>query len=248
MQRGVLEDAVLLRPEFYDCGESALLVDFGSSVGKELSLAILSLSEHLDKAAIPGMRESIPAFSTLTIFYDPLALPKEELVRQVEVTCQSARAGAASGRVWTIPVLYGFSTGPDLPEVAAQTGLSQENVRELHSAQTYHVYMLGFLPGFGYLGDLPKELQLGRRQTPRARVPAGSVAIAAEFTAIYPLESPGGWHLIGYTPIPLWDMARMKEPLLCPGDSVRFKAISEHETAELKKRVADGWLPVPETI
>jgi KipI family sensor histidine kinase inhibitor len=247
-KRGLPEDVVLLRPEFHDCGESALQVDFGSSVNKELSLAILNLSEHLDEVALPGMRESIPAFSTLTIFYDPLVLPKEELMRHVELSCQSARAGGASGRLWTIPVLYGAAVAPDLPEVAAQTGLTQEDVCELHSAQTYHVYMLGFLPGFAYLGDLPKELQLRRRQTPRARVPPGSVAIAAEFTAIYPLESPGGWHLIGYTPIPLWDMTRMKEPLLRPGDSVRFRSIGENEAAELKERLATGWLPASEAI
>jgi KipI family sensor histidine kinase inhibitor len=234
---------VFLRPEFYDCGESALLVDFGSRLDKELSLAILNLYAQLEERALPGMREGIPAFSTLTIFYDPLVLSREELVREVELSCQSANAGTGSGRVWTIPVLYGSAAGPDLPEVAAQTGLTQEEVCERHSAPSYHVYMLGFLPGCGYLGDLPDELRLRRRQTPRARVPAGSVAIAAEFTAIYPVESPGGWHLIGSTPIPLWDMKRMKEPLLRPGDSVRFKAIGETEAAELKERAAAGWLP-----
>jgi KipI family sensor histidine kinase inhibitor len=105
--------------------------------------------------------------------------------------------------------------------------------------------MLGFLPGFAYMGDLPRELQLPRRATPRARVPAGSVAIAAEMTAIYPLESPGGWHLIGWTPIPLWDMARMDGPLLRPGDKVSFKPVGPDEAATLAARIEAGWLPEP---
>ncbi len=105
--------------------------------------------------------------------------------------------------------------------------------------------MLGFLPGFAYMGDLPEPLRLPRRATPRARVPAGSVAIAAEMTSVYPLESPGGWHLIGSTPILLWDMARHDEPLLKPGDKVRFAPVSGSEAENLRRKVEAGWRPSP---
>jgi KipI family sensor histidine kinase inhibitor len=105
--------------------------------------------------------------------------------------------------------------------------------------------MLGFAPGFVYLGDLPQALRLPRRATPRARLPAGSVAIASDMTAIYPIESPGGWHLIGITPVALWDMARRDEPLLKPGDHVRFKPVSEAEAEALRRLAAEGWAPEP---
>jgi len=123
--------------------------------------------------------------------------------------------------------------------------MTASEAASLHAGQLYQVYMLGFLPGFAYLGDLPEPLQLPRRSTPRARVPSGSVAIAAEMTAVYPLESPGGWHLIGYTPIVLWDIVRQDEPLLKPGDQVRFVEVSSRESEELRDRSAAGWRPEP---
>src|SRR5262249_27284071 len=144
-----------------------------------------------------------------------------------------------------LPVVYGEDAGPDLSDVAARLGMLPEEVIDLHTAQTYHVYMLGFAPGFAYLGDLPQALRLPRRGTPRARVPIGSVAIASDMTAIYPLESPGGWHLIGITPLVLWDMARRDEPLLMPGDHVRFKPINAEEAEALRHNAAEGWAPKP---
>jgi KipI family sensor histidine kinase inhibitor len=148
---------------------------------------------------------------------------------------------AGHGRTWELPVVYGGESGPDLGEVAERAGISPEEAVALHAAPTYHVYMLGFSPGFAYLGDLPQALQLPRRATPRARLPAGSVAIASDMTAIYPLESPGGWHLIGNTPVALWDMARRDEPLLMPGDQVRFKPVSEEDAEVLRNRASEGW-------
>src|SRR5262245_37832845 len=182
---------------FFDCAESALFVDFGPHYSKLLSLAILDASEQLAKAGLPGLKESIPALSSLTVLYDPLQLPKERLITAIEAICGTGRAAADCGGTWELPVVYGGEAGPDLSEVAARAGISEDEVIALHAAQTYHVYMLGFAPGFAYLGDLPQALRLPRRATPRARVPAGSVAIASDMTAIYPLESPGGWHLIG---------------------------------------------------
>jgi KipI family sensor histidine kinase inhibitor len=236
-----------MRPSFtyIDCGESALLVDFGPHYSKALSLAILDASERLAAAHLPGLSECVPALSSLTVIYDPLQLPRDRLAREIENLLATSEPAAVHGRTFNIPVLYGGEGGPDLGHVAEIAGMAPREAVRLHASPLYHVYMLGFLPGFAYLGNIPEPLRLPRRSTPRARVPAGSVAIAADMTAIYPLESPGGWHLIGRTPVPLWDMARREEPLLKPGDSVRFLPVSSGEAEALARRVAEGWLPEP---
>ena len=236
-----------MRPSFtyIDCGESALLVDFGPRYSKALSLAILDASERLAAARLPGLSECVPALSSLTAFYDPLQLPRDRLAREIETLFAAPEPAACHGRTFNIPVHYGGEGGPDLDRVAEIAGMAPQEAVRLHASPLYHVYMLGFLPGFAYLGNIPEPLRLPRRSTPRARVPAGSVAIAADMTAIYPLESPGGWHLIGHTPVPLWDMARREEPLLKPGDSVRFLPVSCGEAEALARRVVEGWLPEP---
>jgi KipI family sensor histidine kinase inhibitor len=236
-----------MRPSFtfFDCGESALLVDFGPYYRQTLSLAILNAAGRLTNSGLPGLRECVPALSSLTVFYDPLQLPRERLVTEVETLFASAQTIEDHGRTFEIPVMYGGEAGPGLDEVAAKAGITAGEVVRLHSSQLYHVYMLGFLPGFAYMGSVPEPLRLPRRATPSARVPAGAVAIAADLTAVYPLESPGGWHLIGSTPVVLWDMARQEEPLLKPGDRVRFVPIDSVEAAALRQRVASGWRPEP---
>ncbi len=144
-----------------------------------------------------------------------------------------------------MPVVYGGEGGPDLKGVAEGSSLTEQEVIALHAGTLYQVYMLGFLPGFAYLGDVPAPLRHPRRSTPRASVPAGSVAIAADMTAIYPLESPGGWHLIGWSPVVLWDMGRHKEPLLKPGDWVKFCPVTAREADSLRQSAAEGWRPEP---
>lgn len=235
-----------LRPIFCDCAESALLVDFGRDYEKGLTLSILRISELLEASMLPGFKESIPALSSLTILYDPLELSKQRLLQEVERLCQTEAAAMDASRSWRIPVSYGGEFGPDLGDVSRAAGLSEDEVVALHAGRTYDVTMLGFLPGFAYLGDLPEKLRLPRRPTPRTSVPAGSVAIAAEMTAIYPFESPGGWRLIGRTPFPPWDMAREKKPLLRPGDRVRFYAASAAEVEAFSRRIAEGWVPKAE--
>jgi KipI family sensor histidine kinase inhibitor len=230
---------------FLDCAESSLIVSFGPHHSKELSLEILHLSRRLQTAGLSGLKESIPALSSLTICYDPLLLPRERLTAAVEKLAAEEHAAAPESRTWDIPVVYGEESGPDLKEVAGWTGMSERQVIDLHAGETYHVYMLGFLPGFAYLGDLAEPLQLPRRTTPRARVPAGSVAIATGMTAVYSLESPGGWHLIGRSPIVFWDMVRYEEPLLKPGDRVRFSPATDREAAAIRKKAEEGWRPKP---
>ncbi|MGO9484261.1 MAG: 5-oxoprolinase subunit PxpB [Rhodomicrobium sp.] len=236
-----------MRPSFtfFDCAESALLVDFGENYNKSLSLSILDASERLANAGLYGLRECLPALSSLTVFYDPLQLPRERLVREIVTLFNTSQPILDRGRTFEIPVIYGGEDGPDLDDASASAGIAPEEVARLHANQLYYVYMLGFLPGFAYMGELPQALRLPRRATPRARVPAGSVAIVADMTAIYPLESPGGWHLIGSTPVALWNMARQDEPLLKPGDRVRFVPVSSGQAHGLRERVRAGWQPGP---
>ena len=192
---------------------------------------------------LPGLKESIPALSSLTVLFDPLELSKERIVQEITHLCEVSGEGPDFARTWEVPVVYGGETGPDLEEVALRAGITEEETVALHAGRDYFVYMLGFLPGFAYLGDLPKKLEMPRRATPRTRVPAGSVAIASGMTAIYPLESPGGWHIIGYTPIMPWDLKRRKEPLFQAGDWVCFKPVEAREAGEIQRLAADGWTP-----
>ena len=232
-----------LCPTFSDCAESALLVDFGPQFDRRLSLSILQVSKVLEASMLQGLKESIPALTSLTVLYDPLELSRERLVGEIEHLCEIAGAAPDCARTWEIPVVYGGDGGPDLEEIARRAGLSQEEAAALHAGRDYHVYMLGFLPGFAYLGDLPKKLETPRRATPRASVPAGSVAIAAGLTAIYPLESPGGWHVIGYTPVNPWDLKRRKEPLFQAGDRVCFRPVEAAEAKEIQRLMAEDWTP-----
>ena len=230
-----------LYPRFFDCAESAVLVDFGPQYD---SLMIFQVCELFGALKLPGVKETIPALSTLMIVYDPLEIARDRVLFEIERLCETRHPTRARGRTWDIPVVYGGKSGPDLQDVSRRLSLSEDKTVSLHTAQTYTVSMLGFLPGFAYLGVLPKELRIPRRSSPRARVPAGSVAIAAEMTAIYPLESPGGWHLIGYTPFMPWDLKRQSEPLLRPGDQVSFRPIDFAKAEELRRAWEAGSGPL----
>jgi KipI family sensor histidine kinase inhibitor len=225
---------------FLPCGDTALSVELGDRVDRHISAMVLALAARVKAAAVAGIVEIVPTFRSLTIHYDPLTVPQSELKARLAPLLSDLDAADSSGRLWRLPVCYQESLAPDLAEVAARTGLSPEQVVERHSGVTYHVYMVGFLPGYPYLGDLPPELALPRRDNPRTAVPAGSVAIATTLTAVYALQSPGGWHLIGRTPAPLWDLRRDPPVLLTAGDRVRFEPISLGDYDALSRRSAAG--------
>jgi len=208
------------------CGDTALAVEFGDGIDRHVSALVLGLAEKLAAARISGVVELVPTFRSLMIHYDPSALPQAELKRKLSPLLSGLEAAGSSGRLWRLPACYDASLAPDLVDVASRTGLAPHQVAERHSSVTYHVYMVGFLPGYPYMGDLPPELALPRRENPRTKVPAGSIAIATTQTAVYTLESPGGWHLIGRTPIPLWDLRRDPPSVLAAGDKVVFQPIS----------------------
>jgi KipI family sensor histidine kinase inhibitor len=224
------------------CGDTALAVELGDRVDRRVSALVLALAARVKAARVDGIVEVVPTFRSLMIHYDPLTVPQSELEAHLAPLLSGLEPADSPGRLWRLPVCYHESLAPDLAEVAARTGLSPEQVVERHSAVTYHVYMVGFLPGYPYLGDLPSELVLPRRSTPRTAVPAGAVAIATTLTAVYALESPGGWNLIGRTPALLWDLQRDPPAVLAAGDRVRFEPIALDDYEALSRRSAAGEL------
>jgi KipI family sensor histidine kinase inhibitor len=201
-------------------GDSALLVQLGGRIDPALNARVHALAEHLRGAAIPGLREIVPGYSTLLVHYDPAETEFAAVRDDVMAVAREAASspGDAARRV-EIPVIY---DGPDLAFVAEYHQLSIDGVIALHTAADYHVYMMGFTPGFAYLGEVDARLATPRLEVPRVRVPAGSVGIAARQTGIYPIESPGGWRLLGHTPLKMFELNREPTFLLAPGDSVKF--------------------------
>lgn len=225
-------------------GDTALSVEFGERIDRRLSGLVLALAHRFAEAKISGVAECVPTFRSLTIYYDPLQVPHAVLCGHVDTLMRDLRTDETSGRSWQLPVCYDESVAPDLGGVAARVNLTPAQVVERHSAVTYHVYMLGFLPGQPYLGDVPNELALPRRQSPRPKIPAGSLAIAMTMTCIFPTETPCGWHLIGRCPVSLWDLQHGSTPLLRPGDKVAFTPVSISEYEDLLAKAESGRLVV----
>lgn len=212
-------------PRVVPVGDRGLLVEFPPELSPETNALVRGTDAVL--ARLPGVIETVPAFRSVLLVYDPLAVTFDELVERAHAAARAARPPAEDiGPLIEVPVIYGGAYGPDLEAVAQSVGIPQAEVVRLHTEPTYRVYMLGFSPGFPYLGLLPAPLRLPRRASPRLRVPAGSVAIADAFAGIYPQETAGGWHVLGRTPLRLFDPSRADACLLRPGDRVRFVAVS----------------------
>ncbi len=211
-------------PAVLALGDGAFTVALGDRVERTLHRRVLGLSRAIAGAGLPGVSEIVPAYAAVTVYLTPDADPEAIERRLLELARTASDPlpddGAEPSRLVAIPVRY---DGPDLGDVAERTGLTREDVVRLHAGREYEVYLLGFAPGFGFLGELDPALRLPRRSSPRTRVPAGSVAIAGAQTAVYPLETPGGWHLIGRTDLVMFDRERNPPALLRPGDRVRFE-------------------------
>jgi inhibitor of KinA len=225
---------------FLSAGDRALVVEFGDRVDRMLSERALRLDAIIRANAPEGLVETVPSFRSLMVYYDPLATSRAKLEGAIRGLLNCEHPHQTERTLWRVPVCYEGECAPDLAEVARLTRLTTADVVALHSGTRFHVYMLGFLPGFPYMGDLPTELALPRRADPRLRVPAGSISIATTLTAIYPYESPGGWHLIGATPIRLFDPERARPALLAPGDAVIFDTIGAADFASIARAVEKG--------
>lgn len=211
-------------------GDAALLVEFPARIDPAVSGRAVALARAVRSRCAASVRDVVVGYASVTIYFDPLHVDATVLEEELR---QLARAlpdrAIEDGALIDVDVCYGGDLGPDLADVAAFANVTEDEVVRLHSATTYRVYIVGFVPGFPYMASVHPHLALPRRTTPRTRVPAGSVAIAAGQTGIYPIETPGGWHLIGRTRVKPYDDSRAEPFLFKPGDRVRFHPIDRME-------------------
>lgn len=215
--------------------DRSLLLRFGESATAEGFRAVATFFHGFRSLADPRILNIHPAYATVLIDFDPLQMTHEELATIAEELLSRKIASLWTSRVVQIPVCYGGEFGMDLPFVAERAGLSAAEVVQLHSATRYLVHFLGFSPGFGYLGGLPKQLECPRLESPRNSVRAGSVGIAGTQTGVYPLDSPGGWRIIGRTPLRMFDPFAVRPTRLEPGDAVEFLPIDSEEFGEIAR-------------
>jgi KipI family sensor histidine kinase inhibitor len=211
-------------------GDRSVLVELGDTISPDVNRRVQQLMLQLQQAPLPGVREIAPGYRSLLVVYDPLRIAPAELEQRItEAAAQQGTAGLPQAKLLTVPVFYGGDYGPDLEGVAGHLGITADEVIRLHTETIYRVYMIGFTPGYPYMGELSAALAVPRRRTPRTKVPKGSVGIAQRQTGIYPVESPGGWQIIGWTPIELFDPTRRLPSLLEMGDRVKFEAVRQVE-------------------
>lgn len=214
-------------PRILPCGETALTIEFGDDIDSSIHRWVHALSRRLRNLGHPGILEINPTYRSLLVQYDPWELSLEALLLHIERALEAVpEPEGPRGDVLEIPVCYDEELGPDLEEVAARHGLTPESVAAIHAAPIYDVVMVGFTPGFPYLSGLDPRLVTPRKDIPRKRVPAGSVGIADRQTGIYSVDSPGGWQIIGRTPLRIFDLARSDPFLVKPGDRLRFRPIT----------------------
>ncbi|MEM7496695.1 MAG: 5-oxoprolinase subunit PxpB [Pseudomonadota bacterium] len=234
-------------PRYLPFGDAGLVVEFGRDKDRALSAAVLALDAALGEKAPEGVVETAPSFRSLLVQFDPLVTDGPSLEAAIrEIVGGGLSAAEAAAKHWHLPACYEGEYAPDLADVSERAGMKPADVIDLHSGMAHHVYMIGFLPGAPYMGDLPEEIDFPRRSDPRTKVPAGSVAIAVGLTVIYPVTSPGGWHLIGRTPVSLFDKTASEEApaLLRPGDAVSFEPMPPDRYAEIAKAAEAGeWQP-----
>ena len=211
-------------------GDRAMVADFGNVISEEVNQKVNLLQQKLAEKELPGVLELVPAFRSLLIEYDPAMLPMQKLRDILQhIPLEEQLQNTVAKHIWKIPCCYGGKYGEDLQNMAELTGLSPQEIINIHSSTDYRVYMLGFLPGFVYLGGLDPRIAVPRLSVPRVEIPAGSVAIGGSQTGVYPIASPGGWRLIGSTPLAFYDPEREK-PILCEaGDFIRFVPITPEE-------------------
>lgn len=207
-----------------------IMVRLFDSIDESNMAWIVAADEALREAFADMLIDLVPSYTTLMLHYDCLQLEHGEAIRRIERVLERLEpASTEHGQCHEVPVWYDLSVGPELPRVAERAGVTVDEVVKRHCAREYHVFALGFAPGYGFMGLVEEALATPRLKTPRRRVVAGSVGIADRQTAIYPLLSPGGWNILGRTTFPLFEYARRGEPLLRPGDRVRFQSISREE-------------------
>ncbi|MER3463071.1 MAG: allophanate hydrolase [Chitinophagaceae bacterium] len=230
----------------FPLGDRALTIEFGHVLNEELNEKVLRLFRQLKSKAYPFVVDLLPAYSSLTVYYDvpylrqhyPLQTAFETMVLGIENLRMEEEALQTEKRLMKVPVCYERSFAPDIEELAKSKNISVEEVIRLHMSKTYRVYLIGFLPGFPYMGEVDERIAMPRREQPRTHVAAGSVGIAGKQTGIYPTTSPGGWQIIGRTPLTLFNQHQTDPVLFSPGDEVQFYSITEDEFVHYQSRTA----------
>lgn len=220
-------------------GDQALLLQWEQRIDPIINAQVSHLSRAIETAGIPGIQYCLPAYCSLTVGYQPEQISYEKLcasIASIIPDLEKLSILSSENRKIIVPVCYDDIYAPDLEWLATHTSITREQIIQLHTSTSFRVYMLGFMPGFPYLGTLPKSLEAPRKETPRLSVPAGSVALAGLQTGIYPIESPGGWQIIGRTPWKIFDPEREEPFLLQVGDEVRFEAIDQVDFDKMIKQ------------
>jgi inhibitor of KinA len=227
----------------YPCGDHAITIELGVEIAVSINQKVIALFHYLTKNPLEGVKDIIPAYTTLTLVYDTSLLKKkypeisvyERMSLRLQQIVEQVTTEVASASVTVkIPVCYDLSLAPDIASLAEIHQLTTAEIIQLHTGKTYRVYMIGFLPGFAYMGPVDKKIITPRRSEPRKWVPAGSIGIAGEQTGIYPFDSPGGWQLIGRTPVRIFDPGKREPCFLQPGNQVEFYSIPIAEFAKLQ--------------
>jgi inhibitor of KinA len=226
---------------FLPAGDLAVSVELGDEISREVNARVLALEYLIRERRLPGVVETVPTFRALLVCYDPLVLGDEELVGRLRALLPEARPEVLPpARTVELPCCYGGELGFELEAAAMRIGLAPEEMARLHASGDYYVYFVGFTPGLPYMTGMPERLAIPRLETPRTRTPAGSVGIGGTQCSIYPVESPGGFWVLGRTPVRLYDPASPDPILLRPGDRVRFRAIDRAEFDRIARAVAEG--------
>lgn len=219
-------------PIFKPAGDSAIIIVFGDEIDEEINDMVQGMAKIIEKKEPPWLIEVVPTYTSVYVYYDPLKASYFQVLQEIK-SLLPAKIERGERRIVEVPVTYGNEFGPDIEFVAHHNNLSVEEVIKIHSRPLYRVYMLGFLPGFAYLGGLDRRLWTPRLKNPRTKVPAGSVGIAGMQTGWYAIESPGGWRLIGRTPLKTFNVERRIPSIVAPGDYVRFVPIDKEKFWEI---------------
>jgi len=228
--------------KFLYAGDSSMVIEFGNEISKEINSQIRALTDGLDNMENEFIREIVPTYRSIIVHFDSLKISYGDLKKKIlELGDSRSDDGEEEVNMVEIPVLYGGDSGPDIESVAEHNGISVEDVIKIHSSRDYLIYMLGFTPGFPYLGGMDERIATPRLEKPRLKIDAGSVGIAGSQTGIYPLESPGGWQLIGKTPLDIFNPENEDPFLLNAGDYIRFIPITIEEYDVIKSKVKREW-------
>lgn len=230
-----------MKPTISPVGDCAISIDFGQVIDPKINRHIRQTIERIQELKLDGITELVPTYCALLIQYDAMLYSYSDICNLMEPLLEPSVTNDANDRVTVIeiPTVYGGEFGPDLGFVASHNNLTEDEVVAIHSGTDYLVYMLGFIPGFTYLGGMDPRIATPRLSSPRTLIPAGSVGIAGEQTGTYPSDSPGGWQIIGRTPVTMYDMSKEQAALLSAGDYVRYVPITEVEYNRIKALGAD---------